>query len=212
MGRIGLIRLCERGVEIGAILERFEQTAAGSLISANGPFLMGRIAMIGTGDWFGGVMKQFGDDIEWGYVGMSGPAEGGRRNVSEVNGSVFVIPADAKEKRAAWEFLNWFCGPEGAYRFCTKISNLPALTSLQQKPPFSTDPFLKFCAEVSRGESAFPPPPIPVWAQYKMEITRVEDHVVRGGADPEKMLKELQKTMTRELERVMATVDEEAAQ
>lgn len=189
-------------------MQRFEQTF-GNMISANGPFVTGKVGMLGTGDWFRGLMKQFGEKVDWGYVGYNGPAEGGRRNVAAMNGSVFVIPADAQHKAEAWEFLNWFCGPEGSYRFCTAISNLPALKELQQKPPYSTDPFLRFCSDVSRGEGAMAPPPIPIWPQYKAEITRVEDHVVRGGADPEKMLRQLQERMERELERAMEAVPAE---
>ena len=118
--------------------------------------------------------------------------------VSYVNGSVFVIPKACRHKREAWVFLNWLTQPAQVKAFCTRIHNMPPLLELDADPAFNQDPMTRFAVGVSSSPGAVGPPGIAIWPTYSAEITRAEDAAIRGGQDPQAVLDDLQRRMTRE--------------
>ena len=178
-------------------MQAFE-TTFGNVKSPSAPFFVGKIAFWQTGEWAQQYVHRYAPKLDWGWCALPTPP-GGRSDVSAVDGSVFVIPAACRNKDAAWEFLNWLSSPEPVKEFCTGAHNLPPLIKVGEDPAFQNDPLYKFSVNLSQGQNAFGPPPIPIWTTYKREIQRTEEKVMLGGADPEQALESLQKAMEKEL-------------
>ena len=174
----------------------------GSNTTATGPFYTGRMAMWQTGEWASEFIRRYGKDLDWGWFALPSPP-GGRPNTTGAGGSVFVIPAAARDKEASWRFLNWITGRDPVARFCWGIKNTPALIEAGKSAQFQRDPLFKFAVGLSSGANSFGAPPIPIWSTYKREIQRVEELCVLGGADPQQSLDTLQHAMSRELYRTL---------
>ncbi len=178
-------------------MQGFESTF-GSAESVSGPFFVGKIGMWQCGEWVEQFTKRYAKDLDWGYFPLPYPP-GGRPKTMSLGGSVFVIPSDCKNKKEAWEFLNWICGPEAVSDFCKGIGNVPPLKAVAGSPRFTKSPLFAFAGNLVSSENAFGPPQMPVWRTYMDQIVRAEDFAVLGGRDPKKMLDDVQKIMEQEM-------------
>ncbi len=178
-------------------MQGFESTFGNSQ-SVSGPFFVGKIAMWTTGEWAEQFIRRYAKDLNWGYFPLPYPP-GGRPKAMSLGGSVFVIPSACKHKKEAWEFLNWICGPEAVSDFCYGIGNIPPIRTVAASERFQKVPLLKFAGDLISSPNAFGPPQMPVWPTYLNEISKAEDFAVYGGADPKKLLDNVQKKMEDEL-------------
>ncbi len=179
------------------------QTTFGSMETPNGPFFVGKVAMWHTGEWAEQYIGRYGKGLDWGDFPLPAPP-GGRRNTTVSGGSVFVIPAACRHKDAAFELLNWLTGPDAVEEFCLAIGNVPPVIEAGNRPSFQKSPLMRFAVSLAQGHNSFGPPPIPIWPTYAREIGRAEEAATLGGKDPQQLLDDLQRRMTRELARAEA--------
>ncbi len=172
------------------------QTTFGSDETANGPFFVGKVAMWSTGEWAEEFIRRYAPNLDWSWFPLPYPP-GGRPDCTTAGGSVFVIPAACKHKKAAWVFLNWITSPHAVSEFCQGIKNVPPLISVEKEAVFQNDPLFRFAIKIAQGKNSFGPPPLPIWPTYSREINRVEDFAVLGGEDPKTLLDDLQRRMVR---------------
>ena len=177
-------------------LDAFSSTF-GSNETVSGPFFIGKMAMWPTGEWSEEFLKRYAPGMEYGWFALPSPP-GGRTNTTTSGGSVFVIPTACRHKAEAWEFLNWLTSEHAVTQFCASIKNCPPLKAAGQDSRFQGDPMFRFAVGLVNGQNAFGPSPVPIAATYSREITRVEDAAMHGG-DPEALLDDLQRRMTRDL-------------
>ncbi len=175
----------------------------GSNASPNGPFFTGKAAMWQTGEYALEHIRRFAPGLDFGWFAYPSPP-GGRPNVTTAQGSVFIIPAATKYPDLAWEFLDWLTRAHAIGQFCKEIANLPPLVELSDSPEFRREPLFGFALDLAGGENSFGPPPVPIWPRYKQDIARAEEFAVLGGQDPQRLLDDLQRTMTRELDRTLS--------
>ena len=183
-------------------MEAFQSTF-GSSETANGPFFVGKMALWSTGEWSEEFIRRYAPGLDWRWFALPAPP-GGRKNCTLAGGSVFVIPAACKHKPEAWKFLNWISSPGAVKDFCLAIHNVPPLISVGNDPEFQKDPLFRFAVKIANGKNSFGPPPTPIWPTYAREISRTEESVTLGNADPRSALDNLQKRMEREQSRTMA--------
>lgn len=83
---------------------------SGQLLNAGGdPFLGGRVAMVGTGNWT--LNSYVVAPFAWGSAPVPYPADGLKTTWS--CGYAFVMPRTVRHAAAAWEFMKWATGPGG---------------------------------------------------------------------------------------------------
>ncbi len=181
-------------------LDAFTSTF-GSSETVNGPFFVGKMAMWATGEWSEEYLRRYAPRMEYGWFPLPSPS-GGRREITQSGGSVFVIPAACKHPAEAWEFLNWLTQPHPVGQFCWSIKNCPPLRAAGADPRFQSDPMFRFAVDLVNGPNSFGPSPIPTAPTYSREIQRVEDAALHGG-DPETLLRDLQRRMTRDLDETL---------
>ncbi len=176
------------------------QTTFGNNTTPSGPFYVGKVAMIMTGEWQRAFTNRYSPGMDWGWFALPAPP-GGRTNTTTIGGSIFVVPAACKHKEEAWVFLNWISSPAAVKTFCWGIQSLPPLISVCDDPLFKNDPLYRFSIPIANGKSAFGPPPIPIWPIYSADIAEVEESALLGGQDPKQLLDALQVKMQREMSR-----------
>lgn len=185
-------------------LQAFE-AGFGGTATPNGPFFVGKVAMWQTGEYALEHLRRYAPGLDWGWCPLPYPP-GGRPRTTAAAGSVFVIPAACPRPREAWRFLDWLTRPYAVSRFCREITNLPPLRVAARDPAFHRERLFSFALELAAGANAFGPPPLPIWPRYKREIARVEDFAVLGGGDPARLLADLGRRMSRELDRTLHEV------
>lgn len=105
-------------------------------------FVNGRVAMMYTGPWMLSTYRKYGKDLEFGVVPPPAGPKGDKGSV--MGGFGLVIPAAAKNKDAAWEFVKWWCAvPENSLLWAKTSLNIPGNVKAIQDPFFQNDPFWK---------------------------------------------------------------------
>lgn len=99
----------------GVIMPYVEQIATNA--HYNAAFQKGNVAMNIIGDWHIGQLRQAMDEgninFEWDITSLPHP-EGVSNNTSWGMPTTMAISSYTEKQEAAWEFLSFLCGPEGA--------------------------------------------------------------------------------------------------
>jgi len=97
-------------------------------IHYSGPFKNGQVAMLPMGSWFIGSLiqaKHDGEfDFDWGIASYPHP-EGVEAGTTAGTLTSLAINANSKQKDAAWDFVKFYTGPDGAQVLAH--STLPAI-------------------------------------------------------------------------------------
>lgn len=97
-------------------------------IHYSGPFKNGQVAMLPMGSWFIGTLIQARSDgefdFDWGIAAYPHP-EGVEAGTTAGTLTSLAINANSSQQDAAWDFLQFYTGPEGAQVLAR--STLPAI-------------------------------------------------------------------------------------
>jgi multiple sugar transport system substrate-binding protein len=134
--------------------------------------------------------------------------KGGVPGAGTSGGNFMIVPASAREKQGAWDFVKFWSGlskPEIAAEFYTwggwaplseRVANAPAyLKFRRENPQFET--FVK----AIRSPNLQVAPPVAYQVFIQDTIGRVEDLAIRGTLTPEEALKELEEKVAQEQRR-----------
>ncbi len=114
-------------------------------------FLADRVAMITYGYWFGGYIGTATNGLP-DHVGFAPTPQWGSDYVSSCFGATGIfIPKNSKNKDAAWRFIEYFFGGEGALARAKSGWGLPATKSLLSAVP-QTPAYEKQAIDVQQQE------------------------------------------------------------
>jgi len=94
----------------------FQSAATSGGSTSLDPLLAEKIVLRIDGDWFLSTILAFSPHLEFGVTPGPIPARrlaAGQRSVGWMGGWSYAIPATAKNKEAAWEFIKWLSSLEG---------------------------------------------------------------------------------------------------
>lgn len=119
-------------------------------IHYSGPFFNGQIGMLPMGTWFIGTLiskiKEGETDVNWGIAKFPHP-EGVEPGTTAGTLASLAINSKSKNKEAAWDFIKFFAGPEGA-KVLAEAGSLPAIRNDDVlKALGNMDGFPKDCVE-----------------------------------------------------------------
>ncbi|MBE3576206.1 MAG: ABC transporter substrate-binding protein [Limnochordales bacterium] len=163
------------------------------------PFLFGRLAMVIDGDWHLGTIANQNPKLEY-SIGPFPYAEDAKPTTWS-GGWSLVIPQGAAHPKEAFEFMRFFCGPEGQEIWMRKTYHLPTVRSLLNSPLLTQDPRHRvFVAllQVSRCR-----PVIPVGAYYWDRLAWATDQAIRQNKVPQALLDQVTEEVQRELDKVV---------
>ncbi|MBN1431098.1 MAG: sugar ABC transporter substrate-binding protein [Anaerolineae bacterium] len=126
------------GMQNDGIIMDYGELKAGS-VHYSGVFKNQQIAMLPMGSWFIGTMiaaKEAGEaDFNWGVARYPHP-EGVEAGTTAGTLTSLAINANSKNQDAAWDFIKFYSGPEGA-KALAATGNLPAIRNAEVLDIFS---------------------------------------------------------------------------
>ncbi|HEY8721656.1 sugar ABC transporter substrate-binding protein [Pengzhenrongella sp.] len=149
-------------------------------------FNAGKIGSFVSGPWHMGILKDAGNKDF-----TVAPLPAGKQKASFMGGSDVAVFKSAKNRDAAWKFIQWLSKPETQVAWYKTTSDLPAVSSAWDTGALATDPQLKVFG--TQLKSAVAPPSIPNWEQIAAVIDTELEKVCKSGLDPQQAATAIQK-------------------
>jgi multiple sugar transport system substrate-binding protein len=161
-------------------------------------FVTGKLAMVITGDWRIAEMAQYKPDVNYGFTYIPVPNEGDEPATWAGGWSVAMIPdSDAPEQ--AWQFMQYFAGPEGQATYTKDTAHLPTLKALLEDASLYDERHAQFLDFI---EVAHNRPPLAVGAIYWDALTAAQGSVELNRAEPQAALQEVADSVQPQLDAV----------
>ena len=172
--------------------------------AASWPFIQGQLAVTVDGEWRVLQMAQYAPTMDY-RVAPLPPAAGGKPLSSFSVADFLTIPAGAKEKEGAWEFIKFWSGldhPEPAAKFQAKFCWLPTSPQMAQAPDYQAFlkkyPQFRTFVKLAASPNVVNIPPVPYQMFLNDRILVAGDLAERGAKSPEQALKSLEAEAARE--------------
>jgi multiple sugar transport system substrate-binding protein len=149
-------------------------------------FGKGAIGSFVSGPWEAALVDQQGAKGKYAVVPL--PAK--QSSTSFIGGSNIAVFKDAKNRDAAWKFVQWLSKPEVQVKWYKTVGDLPALQSAWTDPALSGDKTLATFGEQLKSAKA--PPSFPTWEQVSAVLDNEVEKVVNGKEDAGAALKAVQ--------------------
>lgn len=182
-------------------IRRF-QAGWGDMASPFNPFYRGQIAMQEGGQWEVLSTSVNAPELDWGVTNFPSPP-GGRPDVTPVQSSFWVVPAQAKNQQEAVAFLLWLTAPEQSARFAAALANIPPRHEALAMPAFADTitPHMQTYIDMLLTGYVFTPPGLPVGLYLSEQLNQAVAAVQDGTVSPRDALEAAQRNVLRELEK-----------
>jgi multiple sugar transport system substrate-binding protein len=164
-------------------------------------FERGHFAMFVTGPWnLGEMRRRLSPEMQgaWSTAPLPGPS-GESTGVSMAGGSSLVLFRRSEVKDAAWAWIEYLSRPDVQARFYRLTGDLPARREAWSDSTLANDPqALAFREQLERVVAW---PKIPEWEQIAIRLQEQVERAVRGAAEPEVVLADLDRDVDRILEK-----------
>jgi multiple sugar transport system substrate-binding protein len=175
-------------------------------MSPDYPFYTGKLAMLVDGEWQTGpnFISKFKPELSYGVAPFPYPADHPERaNTGVVQGTVAVIPANAKNQEASAKLLAWMMSPAIVAEEMCFNANLPTSKIAGQDPCFTNNPKFKVFLDLMGSKNAYYIITSPISIEYNDAYALVEEQVLHTGADPKPLLDQLQADYEPKLEEAL---------
>jgi multiple sugar transport system substrate-binding protein len=156
-------------------------------------FVDGSFGAFFSGPWHLGLIKEQGGPAftgKWSVARMPKEMAG----TSFVGGGDLAVFKDAKNRDAAWKFVQYLTKPEVQVKWYEQVGDLPSAKNAWQDQKLSGDPLLKtFGDQLNEAKS---PPAIATWEQVATVIDTEIEKVVKGVSSPADAAKSMQAQAT----------------
>jgi len=148
------------------------------------PFLIGKVAMMVTGDWELNRIRLYAPNLNYGVTYIPVPNKGDPPS-TWAGGWSLCIPTGSKHVEQAFKFLTWMTGPEGQKAYTVGTLHLPTWKALLDDNSLFDPQHMFFKQLLS---SAYSRPPLSVGALYWDALTQAMNAVTLNQEDPKKAL------------------------
>ncbi len=164
--------------------------------SQQNPFLIGKVAMMVSGDWVLNQIRQYVPNLNYGVTYIPVPNKGDKPS-TWAGGWSLVIPQGSKHVNDAFKFMTWYAGPDGQKAYTVGTTHLPTWNALLDDNSLF-DPQHMFFKQLLAN--AYSRPPLPVGASYWDALTTAENAVTLDQQDPATALKQVADTINPQLQ------------
>jgi multiple sugar transport system substrate-binding protein len=172
-------------------------------MSPDYPFYTGKLAMLVDGEWQTGAnfISQFKPELNYGVAPFPPPADHPERaNTAVVQGTVAIIPANAKNPDASAKLLAWMMSPAVvAEEFCFN-ANLPTSKKAAEDKCFTDNPKFKVFVDLMADPNAKYMITSPISSEFNDAYGTTEENILHAGADPKTELDTLQNDFAQKLQ------------
>jgi len=152
-------------------------------------FINGSMAAFISGPWHVGLLADQGGPGFSEKIGVA-PMPKKKSATSFIGGSNLAVFKDAKNRDAAWKFVQWLSKPDVQVKWFQTVKDLPAVQQSWQDPALSGDQFLVTFGK--QLEDAKSPPPMATWEQVASVIDSEVEKAAKSGSDPGATVKSMQ--------------------
>jgi multiple sugar transport system substrate-binding protein len=161
-------------------------------------FTTGKLAMVVTGDWRLDEMAKYAPDTNFGFTYIPVPNEGDESATWAGGWSVALIP-DSQVADQAWQFMQYFAGPEGQAVYTKESKHLPTLSALLTDASLYDEQHATFLDFL---EVAHNRPALAVGAIYWDALTSAQGSVELNSKEPMAALQEVADAVQPQLDAV----------
>jgi len=175
-------------------------------MSPDYPFYTGKLAMYVDGEWQTGpnFISALKPELNYGVAAFPYPADHPERaNTSVVQGTVAVIPANAKDPDASAKLLAWIMSPDIVAEEMCVNANLPTSKIAAQDPCFTENPKFKVFMDLMADPNATYVITTPISLEFNDAYGLVEEQILHTGADPAELLNQLQDEFSPKLQEAL---------
>jgi multiple sugar transport system substrate-binding protein len=173
--------------------------------SPTNPLYTGQSGMILTGEWMPAyIVRLEGIEVNYGAAYM--PYPGSKPDIEgtmAANSNPLVIPSEAENPDAAWEFIMFISEPENSAEMCYTVGNAsPVKEGVQLQAQQADDATYKWLLEEVWTNATIRPLTInnPVGALYMDVLGRETTLVLEDGKDPEEAMQTVKDEVQPELD------------
>jgi len=180
-------------------LQRFH-AAEGKVVSAQNHFISGRVAMQLQGVWMANFIDQFNKNLEYGVAPFPTNYPDAPPTTF-VDCDVLVIPAGAKYKEEAWEFIKFVQQQKNIELLCSNQWKFSPLKKVSKD--FYEDhphPYIELFRDLAESPNAIPAPRTAIIDELKTEMAHAVTSVWLREATPEEAAAEAQDKLQRLLD------------
>ncbi|NQT83726.1 extracellular solute-binding protein [bacterium] len=160
------------------------------------PFLTGQMAMTGDEGYLMSIIRHYNPDLDYSVAPLPYPEDGVRATWS--GGFALVIPAGARRREEAWEFIKWIIAPKQQAFYAKMAEQMPANVKATEDPYFSQDKnWQVFLSEMKYSRYR---PVTPVGSQLWDELERATELAVEGRMTPKAALDRAKNVVQKELD------------
>ncbi|WP_026486533.1 ABC transporter substrate-binding protein [Caldanaerobius polysaccharolyticus] len=121
---------------------------------ANDPFILGKVAMMISGEWQINANKQYNPKLNFG-VGPIPQAPGGKPMPSLMDGNTWMIPKGSKHPQEAMDFIKWTMDPQRIANTADKVYNIAPIVEAAKMQKLNNDPYFKEVLNVAQKGSIY---------------------------------------------------------
>jgi multiple sugar transport system substrate-binding protein len=154
------------------------------------PLYGGDLGMLVMGEWIPSFVEQLQEeiDVNVGVAYMPYPAsKPAVKGTMTANSNPMVIPTDAQNPDAGFQFIEFISRPENSGEMCITVGNAsPVKAGLEVQLAGVTSPLYKWLLEVAWTEGNVRPLTLntPVGARYRDAFDLAKEEVLEDGRDP----------------------------
>lgn len=161
------------------------------------PFLTGQLSMKVSGPWEVSAIKKFKPDLKYGVFPMPTPT--GENHTTWSGGWSTVMPKGAKNKEAAWKFMEFFSGAEGQKIFSGIARDFSVIDSVNEELGYKNDPILKEFVNIL--PVSHHRPVMTQGSLYWNELASAVENATRGNGTPKELLDKVTDKVNKELKK-----------
>jgi multiple sugar transport system substrate-binding protein len=161
-------------------------------------FTTGKLGMVVTGDWRIDEMAKYSPGTNFGFTYIPVPNEGDESATWAGGWSVALIPG-SKAADQAWQFMQYFAGPEGQAVYTKESKHLPTLSALLTDASLYDEQHKTFLDFLDVAQNR---PPLAVGAIYWDALTEAQGAVELNTMEPQAALQAAQDAVQPRLDEV----------
>jgi len=162
----------------------------GQYQSPQDPFFSGKVAMVIDGEWQPPYIKTNAPNLQWGVAKI--PTLGTDPNLegtTQATASTLFIPRNARQPKAAFEFMKFLTGEQGMAEFTLALGVLPARTSLVDDPRYTaTTPQFATWLQALKSPNLRVLGSQVYSSQYVTDLASAFKSILDGSTSPEKAM------------------------
>ncbi len=153
------------------------------------PFIMGKLSMIIDGDYYVGILKEFGPNVKFRICPP--PAPKGKPNITWSGGWALAVPYGAQYPEEAWKLIKYLSAHEAQVTYATQASRIPALKKAAKDPFFRRDKYYSQFIKMMKHTRYRPVTPVAMY--YWDQVRRALELSVLHKKTPKQALDEAAK-------------------